>query len=547
MKLMKIIILLILTSMGMTDGYVKEYTHQDTLRGAITPEREWWDLTYYHIDIAVDITNKSINGSNTIGYKVLKPYQIMQIDLQSPMEIFTITQDGKELSYKQDGNAYFIDLKKGQILGSYNEIIIQYGGKPRIAPRPPWDSGIVWEKDSLGNDFISSISWATGSSLWWPCKDHMYDEVDSLKFSINVPNNLLAVANGRLVGVDKKENKTTTYHWTVSNPINNYSVNFNIGNYVNFSDVYVGEKGPLDLNYYVLEQDLEKAKEQFKQVPKMLEAFEYWFGDYPFYEDSYKLIAVPYLGMEHQSAVAYGNGYQNGYLGKDGSNTGWGDKFDFIIVHESGHEWFANNITFKDIADIWIHESFTTYSEGLFVEYHYGKEAGNDYQVGIRGYIKNDKPMIGDYQVNDITYTNDNYSKGATILHMLRQVVNDDDKWRKVLRGLGSEFYHQTVTTKQIENYVSKETGIDLSSFWNQYLRTNQIPLLEYYFAKGKLSYKWTNALKDFTMPLKVTINGNQQWLNPKNIWQHMEIESKELSLIIDRNFYVPSYLSNSN
>jgi len=543
---MKFIILFLISLLAIA-SYAKEYTDQDTLRGSITPEREWWDLSTYQLDISVDIEKQTIQGSNIIGYKVLKPYQLIQIDLQDPMEIFSITQDGKELIYKQNGNAYIVELLKEQLTGSFNEIIVQYGGKPRIAPRPPWDSGIVWEKDSLGKDFISSISWATGSSLWWPCKDHMYDEVDSLKFSINVPNNLLAVANGKLIGIDKKKNKTNTYHWSVSNPINNYSVNFNIGNYVTFSDTYEGEKGSLDLNYYVLEQDLEKAKEQFKQVPKMLEAFEYWFGPYPFYEDSYKLIAVPYLGMEHQSAVAYGNGYQNGYLGKDGSNTGWGDKFDFIIIHESGHEWFSNNITFKDIADIWIHEAFTTYSEGLFVEYHYGKEAGSDYQIGIRGYIKNDKPMIGDYQVNDITYTNDNYSKGATILHMLRQVVNDDDKWRKVLRGLGREFYHQTVTTNQIENYISKMAGIDLSSFWDQYLRTSQIPVFEYYFAKGKLSYKWTNAIKKFTMPLKVIINGKEEWLNPKFDWQEMNIDSQELLLKVDRNYYVPSFQSNSN
>ncbi len=543
----RILFFLILVGLLGMACHAREYTRQDSLRGSITSEREWWDLSYYHLDIAVDVDKQSIYGSNTIGYKVLKPNQVIQIDLQPPMEIFKITQDGTELIYKQDGNAYFVELKKDQVLGTYNEIIVQYGGKPRIAPMPPWDSGMVWEKDSQGNDFIFSISWGIGSSQWWPCKDHMYDEVDNLKISINVPNGLVAVANGRLVGVDKKENKTNTYHWVVSNPINNYSVNFNIGNYVSFSEVYNGEKGPLDLNYYVLEQDLEKAKKHFKQVPKMLNAFEHWFGAYPFYEDSYKLVAVPYLGMEHQSAIAYGNGYQNGLDGTDMSNTGWGDKFDFIIIHESGHEWFANNITSKDIADIWIHASFTTYSEGLFVEYHYGKEVGNDYQIGLRDKIKHDKPMIGEYLVNDLSYTGDNYYKGAAILHMLRQIVKDDNKWRKVLRGLGSEFHHQTVTTKQIENYISKETGFDLSSFWNQYLRTTQIPVFEYYFVKGKLSYKWTNALKEFTMPLKVTLNGKEEWLYPKTSWQKMDISSKELTLKVDRNYYVPSFLSNPN
>ncbi len=524
----------------------QNYTRQDSLRGAITPERAWWDLSYYHLDIAVDIEKQTVQGSNTIRYKVLNPSQIIQVDLQPPMNICNVTQEGKELKYTRDGNAYFVELGKKQVPEAYNEIIVHYGGKPNIAPRPPWDSGMVWEKDSLGNHFISSISWGAGSSQWWPCKDHMYDEVDSLKFSINVSDDLTAVANGRLIGVEKQSNKTKTYHWFVSNPINNYGINFNIGNYVNFSEVYIGEKGPLDCSYYVLEQNLNKAKAHFKQVPKMLEAFEYWFGPYPFYEDSYKLVEVPYLGVENQSAIAYGNGYKNGMNFKEFSATGWGEKFDYIIIHESGHEWFACNITFKDMADIWIHESFTTYSEGLYVEYHYGKEAGNDYQIGRRKGIKNDRPMIGNYNVNDLEYSNDNYSKGAAILHMLRQIVNDDEKWRQILRGLNLEFYHQTVTTNQIENYISKQTGLDLKSFWDQYLRTTQIPVFEYYFVDGLLSYRWTNIIEDFDMPLIVSINDNDEWIYPKTEWQEKNINSKSLRLIVNRNFYVPSFYSNS-
>ncbi len=543
---MRIFIVSILISLVGLVCQAQEYTRQDSLKGSITPEREWWDVSYYHLDIAVNVEKQTVQGSNTIRYKVLKPNQLMQVDLQPPMDIINITQDGKELKLSRDGDAYFVQLEKKQIVDSYNEIIVQYGGKPKVAPRPPWDSGLIWEKDSLEKDFISSVSWGANSSLWWPCKDQMYDEVDSLKFSINVRKDLVAVGNGRLLGIDKEKNNTKTYHWTVSNPINIYSVNFNIGNYTNFSEVYNGEKGALDCTYYVLKQDLKKAKEHFKQVPLMLEAFEYWFGPYPFYEDSYKLIDVPYSGMEHQSAITYGNGYQNGYRGNDSSNTGWGDKFDFIIIHESGHEWFANNITFKDVADIWIHESFTTYSEGLYVEYHYGKEAGDDYQIGLRGRIENDRTMIGDYQVNDLNYTGDNYPKGATILHMLRQIVNDDEKWRGVLRGLGSEFYHQTVTTEQIENYIAEELELDLDSFWDQYLRTTQIPVFEYYYAKGKLSYKWTNALEDFTMPLKIEVNGKEKWIYPKTDWQKMDINSEELILKVDRNFYVPTIFTNS-
>ena len=524
----------------------QDFTRQDSLRGSVTPERSWWDLSYYHLDIAVDIEKQTIQGSNTIGYKVLQPNQRIQIDLQPPMSISNVFEDGKELSYTRDGNAYFIELKKEQVPGAHNEITIRYGGKPKIAPRPPWDSGMVWEKDSLGKPFASSISWGAGSSQWWPCKDHMYDEVDSLKFSINVQKDLVAVANGRLINIETKKNGTNTYHWVVVNPINTYGINFNIGNYAHFSEVYQGESGPLDCDYYVLQQNLTKAKEHFKQVPAMLEAFEYWFGPYPFYEDSYKLVETPYLGMEHQSATAYGNGYQNGYLGKDGSQSGWGNKYDHLIIHESGHEWFACNITFKDIADIWIHESFTTYSEGLYVEYHYGKEAGNDYQIGIRKGINNDKPLIGYYDVNDLAYSRDNYPKGATVLHMLRQVVDDDEKWRQILRGLNKEFYHQTVSTQQVEDYITAKSGMNLNHFWDQYLRTKQIPQLEYYFVKGRLSYRWANAIEKFDMPLKVFINNKEQWLYPKTNWQEKEVNSEKINLIVDRNFYVPSFYSNS-
>lgn len=516
----------------------QSYDKQDSLRGSITPEREWWDLTYYHLNIIIDIEKHSIKGSNKIQYQVLEDMSVIQIDLQPPMEIERITQDDNELSFIRNGNAVFITLKKDQIPGDINEVVVEYFGSPRVAPRPPWDSGMVWEQDSLGNPFAASISWGAGSSQWWPCKDHMYDEVDSMKISLNVREDLKAVANGKLIGVEKLDNKTTTYHWSVSNPINSYGVNFNIGNYSNFSEIYAGESGPLTCDYFVLEQNLDLAKEQFKQVPEMLEAFEFWFGPYPFYEDNYKLVEVPYLGMEHQSATAYGNGYQNGYRGADLSNTGWGKKFDYIIIHESGHEWFACNITFKDIADIWIHESFTTYSEGLFVEYHYGKEAGYAYQIGIRT-AASDRPMIGDYHVNDINYSGDNYNKGAGVLHMLRQIVNDDDKWRAILRGLNKEFYHQTVTTSEIENFISQKSDLELTQFWNQYLRTTQIPTLEYMRNGNRINYRWANSIDEFDMPIKVFLNGQEKWLYPTTNWSGFQLEDELESFEIDHNFYI--------
>lgn len=517
------------------------FSRQDSLRGSITKERAWWDLKYYHLDIKINPLDSTITGSNTIRYQVLEEYNRMQIDLQSPMEIHAVTQDGKALKYTREGNAFFIELVTPQKIGTTKEIIVFYSGKPKIAVNPPWDGGITWKKDSNGNFFIASSCQGLGASVWWPNKDHMYDEVDSMLISVNVPKNLTDVSNGRLLSVKTLKDGTKTYNWYVSNPINNYGVNINIGDYATFSEKYKGEKGDLDCTYYVLKANLAKAKKQFQEVPRMLKAFEHWFGPYPFYEDSYKLIEAPYLGMEHQSSVTYGNGFQNGYLGRDLSGTGWGLKFDFIIIHESGHEWFANNITYKDIADMWIHESFTNYSESLFLEYYYGKEAGYAYVRGIRKNIANDKPIIGKYDVNN-EGSSDMYYKGANMLHTLRQIVNDDTKWRAILRGLNSTFYHQTVTTKQIEDFLSQEVGMDLSSFFNQYLRDTRIPTLEYYFKDKKLNYRWTNCVAGFSMPIKITLNGVEKVLYPQINWKKEAFENENPKLEIDKNFYVASF-----
>ena len=516
-----------------------EFTRQDTLRGSITPEREWWDLTYYHLDIKVDPENKFISGKNTIQYKVLEQDSIMQIDLQPPMELLKAVQNGQELKIKHDGNAHFISLSDNQNVDEVNELIVHYQGHPREAVKAPWDGGISWKKDKNGNHFIASSCQGLGASVWWPCKDHMYDEVDSMQISVNVPSKLTNVSNGRLRRVDQIGD-TKTYTWIVKNPINNYGVNINIGDYVNFSEVYDGMAGNLDLDYYVLSYNLEKAKEQFKQVPMMMEAFEHWFGQYPFYKDSFKLVEVPYLGMEHQSSVTYGNGYQNGYLGNDLSGTGWGLKFDFIIIHEAGHEWFANNITNKDVADMWIHEGFTAYSENLYLDYHFGKQASAEYVIGTRKNIQNDRPLIGYYDVNK-EGSSDMYYKGANMLHTLRQLIEDDEKWRKILRKMNVTFYHQTVSSKQIEDFLSQETGIDLTEFFNQYLRTTKVPTLEYTINKKTLKYRWINIVEGFDMPIQVIINDEDMWLFPKADWQTMNLESKQSTIKIDPDFYIYS------
>ncbi len=519
----------------------QDYTHQDSLRGSMTPERIWWDLTFYHLDIKISPSDSSITGKVRVGYRVLEEHHTMQIDLQAPLRITSIVdQSGELLSFVSDGNAHFISLTRDQLAGEEYWIDVLYKGRPRVAVRPPWDGGVSWDKDADGKDIIHTNCQGIGASIWWPCKDHMYDEPDSMLISVNVPGNLMNVSNGRLRKVDELNDGTKTYHWFVSNPISNYVVNINIAEYVHFSEVYNGENGPLDMDYYVFGNHLDDAKRQFRDARRMMEAFEYWFGPYPFYEDGYKLVEVTSTGMEHQSSVTYGNGFENGYRGLDGSGTGWGLKFDFIIIHESGHEWFANNITYRDVADMWIHESFTNYSESLFLEYYYGKEAGQEYVRGNRKGIRNDRPIIGPYNVNK-RGSGDMYAKGGNILNTLREIVNDDERWRMILRGLNKTFFHQTVTTEQIENFISEKVGVDLSPFFDQYLRATRIPILEYYHQSDKLHYRWSNCVEDFNMPVRVIIDGFETMLAVTTGWKSLMWEEKVDQVVVDKNFYVAS------
>lgn len=536
MKFLHLIVLLFCCQFA---AYAQKYiyTHDDTLRGSITKERAWWDLQFYHLNVKVNPADSTIGGSVTVRYKVLEPNQTLQIDLQRPLTISKITQDGQEVTFRRDGDAFFVNLVKKQVPQAQESIIVYYGGRPRIAKRAPWDGGFSWKRDKNGLPFVATSCQGLGSSVWWPCKDHMYDEPDSANISITVPKPLMDVSNGRLRSITENADNTRTFNWYVQNPINNYGININIGNYETWAETFEGEKGKLDLSYYALAENIDKAKTQFQQVKSMMKAFEHWFGPYPFYEDGYKLVEVPYLGMEHQSSVTYGNGYQNGYLGRDLSATGWGLKWDFIIVHESGHEWFANNITYKDMADMWIHESFTNYSECLYTEYYYGKEAGATYVIGCRKLIRNDKPIIGVYDVNR-SGSGDMYYKGGNMLHTIRQIVNDDEKWRNILRGLNQTFYHQTVTTKQIEDYMSQQAGVDLSKVFDQYLRDARLPMLEYSVEGKKLRYRWTNTVAGFDMPFKFKVEGGAwKTVYPTAEWKELKVK-KGATVEPDANFY---------
>jgi aminopeptidase N len=517
------------------------YTRADTLRGTLSPLRSCYDINYYHLDVKISVDEKSVQGSNEFHFRAATDFTRLQFDLFSNLKVDKVIYNNQELPYQREFNAVFVDFPKTIKKGTRDKFTVLYSGNPVIARRPPWDGGFIFSKDKAGDPWISVACQGFGASSWWPNKDHQSDEVDSLLISISVPEGLQEISNGRLRSITREADGYQKYNWFVGNPINNYSVSFYIGKYAHWSDTYKGEEGNLSLDFWSLKEDSTKARPHWDaDVKRMIKSFEYWFGPYPFYKDGYKLVQAPHLGMEHQSAVAYGNQFKTGYLGRDLSGTGWGLKFDFITVHESGHEWFGNNITAKDIADMWIHESFTNYSEALFLESEYGKQAATEYVEGLRKIIANDIPIVGNYNVNK-EGSGDMYPKGANMLHTIRQLIDNDDKFRQLLRGLNKTFYHQTVTTQQIENYMTKKSGLDLSKIFDQYLRTTKIPVLSYHIRDGKLNYRWTNTIDGFEMPVKVSLKpGSFTLIRPAAEWKTVTVQGiSEADFKADPNFYV--------
>ena len=512
------------------------FTKTDSLKGSNTKFRNFWDVKKYNIIVEPDFATKSIKGSNKITLTIEKQVRnpTFQIDLQQPMNADQIKASFPIAEKKTDGDFIFITAKKTFKKGEKHTIDISFSGHPVIAKNAPWDGGWVFTKDKNGNPWMTAADEGIGASIWLPVKDIWSDEPDhGITFKIITPQDLTGVANGRLIKQENLGDKKS-WLWEVKNPINAYSIIPSIGKYVNFKESFNGEKGKLDLDYWVLDYNLDKAKKQFEQVKPMLKSFEYWFGPYPFYEDSYKLVESPHLGMEHQSNVAYGNRYMNGYLGNDLSETGVGLKWDYIIIHESGHEWFANNITAKDQADMWIHEAFTDYSETLYTESMWGKADADRYVQGLRNKIQNDKPIIGKYGVRN-EGSGDMYYKGANMIHTIRQIINNDEKFRQILRGLNKDFYHQTVTTQQVENYFTKKSGIDLSSVFNQYLRSIKIPTLQYKQTGNQLSYRWTNVIPGLKLPIRIT---DGTTLKPTEEWQTTSLNSSSEAKV-DPNYYI--------
>jgi aminopeptidase N len=521
--------------------YVPKRTRADTLRGSFTtPWRSWWDVTFYDLHVAIDPADSTIRGRNGITYRVLGPADEMQIDLMTPLVVDSMVQDGRRVRFRREGNAFFARLTAPQRVGAHKTITVHYHGRPQIARNPPWQGGFTWGKDSLGRPWVVTTDQGMGASVWWPNKDTQADEPDSQRVALRVPAPLINVSNGRLRGTTRHPDGTTTYEWFVVNPINNYAIAVAAGNYAHYSEVYDGEKGQLTLDYWPLDYNVANARRQWRQVRSMMQCFEHWFGPYPFYEDGFKLIEVPNTGMEHQTAVSYGNGFSNGYRGRDGSGTGLGMLWDFIIVHESAHEWFANNITTKDNADMWVHESFANYAEGLYTECLFGKDAGARYVVGTRRGIRNDRPIIPDYDVND-QGSGDMYPKGGNMLHTMRQIVDDDAKWRGILRGLNQTFRHQTVMGRQVERHISEQAGVDFGRVFDQYLRTATIPTFEYRIVGDTLHYRWATVVPGFDMPLRVTLDWPHLTLvRPTETWQRAKVRlPNPTDFRVDPNFYV--------
>ncbi len=532
------------------------YTRQDTLLGSNGDGRLWWDVKHYNLSVYLDGVTKTIAGENIIRFTVInKPSAYMQVDLQDTLVIDsvfvydfdTVKNAGAKneimvkpvkANFVKDGNVWWVYYGFANWpVGATKEVKIYYHGKPKIAKLPPWDGGFIWGIDSMGSSWYSVACQGLGASSWWPCKDFQADEPD----------------DGMLLSVSPKLGKMTFISngtpqfdvigsriniWEVKNPINTYNASFYGGTYIGWNDTLMGEKGKLDISYYALKHNEAKAKKQFAVTKQMLHCFEYWMGPYPFYEDGYKLVEAPFLGMEHQSAVAYGNQYKMGYLGSDRSETGVGLLFDFIIIHETGHEWFGNNITAADVADNWLHEGFTTYTEALFAECAFGKEKAYAYTRGEWKNIRNDVPVIGDYGVRD-DGSSDKYDKGSAVVHMIRILINDDAKFRQLLRGLNKDFYHKIVSTKEVEDYIIRFTGLNLKPLFDQYLRTTNIPKFEWYVKKKELHYRFTNVVDGFILPLPVSTAKKVTTLNVTAEWQSIPWKKGGYNIQVSSDFLV--------
>lgn len=530
---------------------VSHFTRADTLRGSNGPYRAWWDVTHYDVTVHPDFGTRSIQGKTTITLRTTGAGQRLQIDLQQPLVVDSIealipapaprVDPGKvKLSFQREDHVVWVDFPEPLAAGTTLPVDIHYHGTPREAKNPPWDGGWIWTRTPDGRPWMTVACQGLGASVWYPCKDSQADEADSAALRIIVPDTLVGVGNGRLQGNKRNGDGTTTWHWKVVSPINNYNLVPYIGPYVHLGRKHKGLEGPIDLDYWVLRGNEAKALEQFRQVPSMLDCFEDWFGPYPFRSDSYKLVEAPHLGMEHQSGIAYGGRYMDGYVGSDLSGSGWGLKWDFIIVHESAHEWYGNSITSADIADMWVHEAFADYAEALYTECLFGPGAGADYVVGVRKNIRNDIPIIGPYGVNQ-EGSGDMYYKGGNMLHTIRHIMANDSLFKAMLREMNARYHHGIVTGAEIEAFINRFSGLDLSKVFDQYLRTTEVPELQWTVEKGKLWVRFAHCVEGFSMPILIDVNGDSRTVTISDQWSSPAygLSPKRTHLEADRNWYV--------
>ncbi len=525
------------------------FTRADSLRGFLFPERATYDVAYYGLDVRIDPSDSSLAGSNTIVFRATGTSSVLQLELFENMSIDKVTLDSgtDALSIRREGNSFFVTLPAALVPGEMHTLVVTYSGKPQVAQRPPWDGGFTFTKDRDGQPWVCVTCQGTGASLWWPTKDHQSDEPDSMMIAVTVPPELQNISNGRLRSETTLEDGWTRYEWFVSYPINTYNVTFNIGKFAHFSDEMEQAGKKLTLDYYVMPENLEKAKKHFAEVTTMFDCLGPWFGPYPFPRDGYKLIESPHNGMEHQSAIAYGNRYLGGYVGRASSEVGL--KFDFIIIHETSHEWWGNSLTSEDIADMWIHESFGAYTEALYVECRWGYDQALVYINGKRPNVRNDRPIIG---IPGVHYrgSGDMYDKGQLVLNTIRSVIDDDAAWQGLLRGLQGKYRLSIVTAEDIFGYLNERTAADLTSVFDQYFRTTDIPHLDIAVTKKgdktTLAYRWTNTAEGFTMPFELkSTNGKVRRFNGTTSWQRKEIDPVDpADLTVDEmRFYITSTL----
>ncbi len=515
----------------------QEFSRKDSLQGGLREERTCYDVLRYDLDIRIDPEKKWIFGSNTITFKVDDDTNKIQVDLFENMILDGITLDNiPKIEFTREFNAVFIHFPKTLKKGEIHKLRISYYGNPIIAKNAPWDGGFVFSKDKQGKPWVAVACQGTGASLWYPVKDSQSDEPDNgATIKVAVPNGLMNVSNGRFKGSQDLNNGYTRWDCEVKNPINTYDITVNIADYAHIHDTL----GDLDLDYYVLKENEEKAKTHFEEAKLMLNCFQGKFGTYPFKEDGYKLVETPYLGMEHQSAVAYGNKYRKGYLGSDLSGTGIGLLFDYITIHESGHEWFGNSITSRDIADMWIHEAFTMYSEVVYVECQYGAEKAQKYMNGMKRNVSNDEPIIGPFGVNK-EGSGDMYYKGALMLNTLRHIIHNEELWWKIILDYSTTYKHKIIDTETVVAFINKESNLNLTPVFNQYLRYSNIPELLIRKTNSNLEFKWNANEPNFNMPIDLDVNGKKVRMYPTLDWQVMDnLKPNDDVKVLTNNFYV--------